>query len=663
MKRAGSPIPSPDGRWVVFSVTEPSYDEKEQTSDLWLVPGDGRTPPRKITFTKSSESDVTWSPDSRRIAFAAKRDGDDVSQIYQLDIANGGEAQRITSLSTGARAPQFRPDGNAILFTSIVYPAAADDDANKKMAKDRKDQKYKVRVFDSFPVRSWDRWLDDTQAHLFVQSLDEASKARDLLAGSKLAGGAGFAATGGGEAGRETVDAAWTPDGKSIVFVAASARNTAAYAEVGNEVFLIDAVAAGEPRRLSGSAGDYSRLRFSPDGKSLYASFSPNNRLPFNNAHLVRWEWPSTGAPSVVNASFDRSVSGYAIAPDSKTIYLTAEDAGLEKLYAVPAAGGDTKQLLQQESGVYTGLSIPSRAASTMLFASWGSSINPAEVVTIDPATKRVTRLTSFNEREAARIDWLPPEHFWFTNAQGMKIHSMIVKPPAFDPTKKYPLFVLIHGGAASMWRDQITLRWNYHLIAKPGYVVLLTDYRGSTGYGDKLAQAIQGDPLKGPADDINAAADEAIHRYSFIDGTRQAAGGASYGGHLANWLEATTTRYKCLVSHAGLVNLESQWGTSDGIYHRELMAGGPVWEQNSVWKTQNPIRYAASFKTPMLLSVGEHDYRVPMNETLENWSVLQRMKVPSRLLIWPDENHWIQNAENSRYFYKELADWLAKWL
>jgi dipeptidyl aminopeptidase/acylaminoacyl peptidase len=666
MKRVGAPVPSPDGKWVVFSVTDPSYDEKEQTSDLWIVPADGIAPPRRLTATKAAESDVVWSPDSHRIVFSTKREGDEVNQIYLLDVIGGGEAQRVTTLSTGARSPHFRPDGKAILFTSSVYPGAADDEANKKIAKERKEQKYKVRVYDQFPIRNWDRWMDDLQPHIFVQALDvEKAPARDVLAGTQLVAQPGFAGRSGGESGREDIEAIWAPDGQAILFVATTKRNTAAYAEVPADIYRLDLTTDGrsEPKVMTGGTGDYGRLKFSPDGKELYSTYSPNNGLPFNNARLVRFDWPGSMQPAPVTAAFDRSVDGYVIAPDSKTIYLTAEDAGLVKVYAVPAAGGEVKQAVDQEAGVFTGLSIASNASSTVLIANWGSSINPPEVVRIDLGARASRNLTDFNSSQVTGIDWLPPRHFWFTNKDGMKIHNMIVVPAAFDETKKYPLLVLIHGGAASMWRDQISLRWNYHLLAKPAYVLLMTDYRGSTGYGDKFGQAIQGDPLRGPGDDLNAAADEAIKRFPFIDGTRQAAAGASYGGHLANWLEATTTRYKCLISHAGLVNLESQWGTSDGIYHRELMAGGPVWEQNQVWRTQNPIRYAAHFKTPILLSVGEHDFRVPMNETLENWSALQRMKVPSRLLVWPDENHWILNAENSRYFYKEVADWLAKWL
>ena len=213
------------------------------------------------------------------------------------------------------------------------------------------------------------------------------------------------------------------------------------------------------------------------------------------------------------------------------------------------------------------------------------------------------------------------------------------------------------------MWRDSISKRWNYHLLAKPGYIVLGTDYRGSTGYGEQFTLDILGDPLRGPASDINEAADEAIRLYPFIDATRQAAVGASYGGHLANWMEASTDRYKCLISHAGLASLYAQWATSDSIYHREVMMGGPFWEKHDAWLDQSPTFHAAKFKTPMLVSVGENDFRVPLNNSLEMWNVLQRQKVPSRLLVWPDENHWILKGENGRRFYEEVHGWLGKWL
>jgi len=658
MKRVGAPAVSPDGKWVITSVTEPAYDEKEQTSDLWLVPADGSAKPRRITFTKASEGDVTWAPDSHRIAFSTKREGDDAAQIYILDVANGGEAQRVTSSATGARGPQFRPDGNAILYVTGVWPGAADEEVNRKLAKERKDRKYNVRVYTSFPVRQWDRWLDEQQTHLAVQLLD-GSKARDLLAGTKLVLEPGFSGR-GGEGGRDEIDAAWSPDGQSVVFNATTKRNSAAYAEVAVDLYRV-AAGGGEPELIAHADGGYGRLRFSSDGKTLFTLWEPNNGKVYNLTRLAAFDWPSMANRRVVTGSSDRSVNGYAIAPDGKTVYFTAEDAGLEKIYSVPAGGGDVKLAVDSERGVYTDLVIPEKAASTILFGRWGSSTDPAEVIRIDKSVRR--NLTNFTTDAAAAIDWQSPRHFYFTSSKGRKIHNMLVVPAGFDEGKKYPLLVLMHGGAANMWRDQISLRWNYHLLAKPGYVILLTNYTGSTGFGEQFAQNIQGDPLKTPAEEINEAADEAVKRFAFIDGTRQAAAGASYGGHLANWMEASTTRYKCLISHAGLANSESQWGTSDTIYGREMMNLGPPWEQGAVWREQNPIRYAARFKTPIMLSVGEHDYRVPMNETLEMWSAVQRMQVPSRLLVWPDENHWILNGENSRYFYKEVADWLARWL
>ena len=660
MKRVGAPVPSPDGRWIVFPVIEPAYDEKDQMSDLWIVPGDGSAKPRRLTFSKTAESGATWSPDSQRLAFSAKREGDEVNQIYVMDVVAGGEAVRVTSLSTGARGPQWRPDGKALLFISSVYPGAKDDEANKKIAAERKAQKHKARVYDSFPIRHWDKWLEDTQPHLFVQSLEPDAKATDLLAGTKFVSERGF----GGSLGNsgDDINAVWSPDGSSIVFVATQNRNVSAYAS-SNTLLYKTSPGGGEPVAITSGKNSYGQPVFSPDGKSLYFHVAVENERPYNLNRLGMMSWPGTGPERVLTTTFDRSVGSFALTPDSKTIYLLAEEAGHEKLFSLPAKGGDVTRAFDMATGVYTNLRIPARAATPMFFANWESSTNPNEVVRIDPKAGRHTRLTEFAVERAAQIDWQPLKHFWLTTKAGHKVHSLVALPPNFDERKKYPLLVLIHGGPHSMWRDQFFLRWNYHLLAQPGYVVLMTDYTGSTGYGEKFAQAIQGDPFIGPAADINEAADEAVRLYSFVDGTRMAAGGASYGGHLANWLQATTTKYKTLISHAGLINLESQWGTSDVIWHREVNNGGPVWEQGKVWREQNPIRFAKNFRTPILLTVGENDFRVPLNQTLENWSVLQRLQIPSRLIVFPEENHWIQKGENSRFFYKELHAWLAKYL
>jgi dipeptidyl aminopeptidase/acylaminoacyl peptidase len=660
LKRVGAPVPSPDGKWVVFSLVEPAYDEKDQVSDLWIVPADGSAKSRRLTFSKSSEGGVAWSPDSRRIAFSARREGDEVSQIYLLDVADGGEAVRVTTLSTGARSPQWRPDGKALAFVSTVFPGAADDEANKRIAAERKAQKYRARVYEKFPIRNWDKWIEDTQAHLFIQDAQPGARAKDLLAGTRLVNERGFA-------GRTTdsgdeLDAIWTPQGDELIFVASTNRDAAAYANTSTALFKVS-VNGGEPLRLT-NKDSFSRPAFRPDGKALYASFNVDtNDKTYNLDRLAKFTWPNAGQPMILTSKFDRSVGSFAFTPDSRSIYLTAEEAGNEKLLTMPADGGEVTLAMDMTRGVYTNLRIPAKASSTLLFANWESAINPPEVFRLDLKSKTQQPLTSFNAEQLAKIDWQPLRHFWFTSKAGKRIHNMVALPPNFDERKKYPLLVLMHGGPHSMWRDNWGLRWNYFLLARPGYVVLMTNYSGSTGFGEAFAQSIQGDPFKGPGNEINEAADEAIKLYPFVDSSRQAAAGASYGGHLANWLQATTTRYKTLISHAGLINLESQWGTSDTIYSREVNNGGPVWEQGPTWREQNPIRFAKNFRTPILLSVGENDFRVPLNQTLENWSVLQRLRIPSRLIVWPDENHWILKGENSRYFYQEVHAWLRKYL
>lgn len=674
MKRVGPPAPSPDGKWVVFSVVEPAYDEKDQVTDLWIVPTDGSTKPRRLTNTKSGESGPAWSPDSRKIAFAAKREGDEQNQIYVLDVIEAGEAMRVTTVSTGARSPVWRPDGKAILFQSSVYPGATNEEENKKLAAERRNRKYRARVYESFPIRNWDRWLEDTQTHVFVQSLEPNAPAKDLLAGTYLVAERGFAGIIG--SGSDDLQAVWSPDGQWVIVAATHDRHMAAYADTHSRLYRVSAT-GGKLMQLTPDGGkdgnlSASRPRFNPDGSGLYCLVEQSKGKVYNLSRLARLSWPlqkpdnSERYPvdfQIVTGAFDRSVSSFDFSHDSRTVYLTAEEAGHEKIYALPAQGGAVTLALEMTRGVYTNLAIPSKAATTLLVANWESAATPAEVVRVDLAGKTHRHLSEFNVARAAQLDLPPLRHHWFTSKRGKRIHSMIALPAGFDENKKYPLFVFIHGGPHTMTRDQFFLRWNYHLLAEPGYVILMTDYTGSTGYGEKFAQEIQGDPLRGPGEELNEAADAAIKEFKWLDGTRQAAGGASYGGHLANWLQATTTRYKCLIAHAGLINLESQWGTSDTIYSREINNGGPVWEQGQVWREQNPIRYAKNFKTPMLITVGENDFRVPLNNSLESWSVHQRLRIPSKLIVFPEENHWILKGENSRFFYQEVQAWLKRWL
>jgi len=660
MKRVGSPVVSPDGKWVIFSITEPSYEPDKAVSDLWIAPTAGAAPPRRLTNTKASENGVAWSPDSRMIAFTTKREGDDVDQVYVLDIASGGEARRVTSLSTAAANPKWRPDGQAILFETSVYPGALDDEANKKAIAAKKARKYNVRTYEHFPIRYWNEWLDERLPTIEVVGLEPGAKPKDILSATQLAHTPGFS----GPEGETSISLSpiWSPDGREVVFSATVERWNSAFSEVNYQLYRLPAD-GGEATPITPAKGGFREPTFSADGKTLFFNFAPRTEEVYNLARFSKVAWPAGGEMSVVAKDFDREPERFQITPDGKTAYILVPEAGKTNLYSVPTSGGKPILVVEPPNGGYGALTIPQKTAKPLLIANYSSSVSPQEIVRIDPATKTHANLTNVDTAEAAGFDWAPPIHFDFTSAGGRRIHNMIFLPPNFDPSKKYPLLVFIHGGAASMNTDAISLRWNYHLLTAPGYVMLMSDYTGSTGYGEKFAQAIKLDPLKTPGLEIDQAVNEALKRYSYIDGSKMCALGASYGGHLVNWLEATTTRYKCLVSHAGEVDLETQWGSSDGIYNREVTNGGPPWEGNPIWREQSPITYAKNWKTPMLLSIGERDFRVPIGNTLENWSTLQRMRVPSRLLVWPDAWHWILKPEDSRHFYAEVDAWLAHYL
>ncbi len=658
MHRLGTPVASPDGRWAVFQVTEPAYEGDDTVSDLWVVDVGGDAPPRRLTSTPSSESDVAWSPDSTRIAFSAKRgDKEDPSQIYVLDMTGPGEAIQITSLVTGAGKPRWSPDGRLIAFESRVYPGAMTDEDNEAEKTARDERKTNVSAYEIFPIRQWDRWRDDLETHLFVQEAKPDAEATDLLAGTKLVAGPGFA--GVPSLSGESLLAEWTPEGDGLVFSATTNLNEAAFGETYYHLYQVPA-GGGEPSQLTDST-DWSchSARFAPNGRTLVCLVDPVSEYIYNLTELGSLDWPVSGDPVVLTESFDRSVSGFEFSRDSLRLYLTAMDDGRVRVFRLPAKGGAAVALDADSTGVYSG----PQSAGRSLVARWESSAVPAEIVRIDPRSGTHTPLTEFNRERKAQLDRPAYREFWFESERGRRIHNYMALPPAFDSAKKYPLVLLIHGGPHSSWLDRDHVRWSPHLLAAPGYVVLMTDYTGSVGYGETFARNIQGDPLKTPADEVLEAADEAIRRYAFIDGDRLAAAGASYGGHLVNWLQGTTTRFRTLVSHAGLVDMEGQWSTSDVIYHREIMAGGPPWGDSPIWTAQSPSKYADNFSTPMLLTIGEKDYRVPVNQTIAAWSYLKRKDVPGRLLVFHDANHWIMKGAEARYYWEEVHAWLEKYL
>jgi len=645
MTRTADPRPSPDGRWIVFSLTEPDYDPAKTVNDLWIVPTHGGTPPRRLTSSRAAESGVEWAPDSRRIAFATRREGDDVEQIYLLPV-DGGEARRLTTLPTGASNPKWRRDGRAILFESMLK-------ANRPAL-----EKSSARVFETLPIRFWNVWNDGSRPHLFVQTLDGGA-AVDWLAGTALAASPDFDAPYVGSGADRSLQAQWSPDGQEIVFAAIVNRTTMMTEETESHLFRIRNAGA-EPVRMTKTGESFVRPRFSPDGTVLVAqsSRSPSGTALYSVTRLVRVAWPS-GAITGLTRDFDRSVGDYAFTTDGAAIVFVAEDEGVTRLFRMPVSGGTPMRLADVQTGMYGSPA----ASGTAVVATYGSSTKPQEIVRID-ANGTPAQLTAFNRERLGQLDLPPPEHFSFTAKNGKRIHSVIVFPPQLDRSKKYPLIVNPHGGPQTMSGDAFSVRWNYHLLTAPGYVLIATNYTGSTGFGEAFANDVERDVLRGPAQEILEAAEEAMRRYPFIDRTRQAAIGASYGGYLMNWFNGHTDQFRALVIHAGASNNESQYGVNDGGLGRELRMGAPIWETGKgQWQDQSPFRYSGRWKTPSLITQGEIDFRVPLNESITTFKILQRQKVPSRLVTFPDEGHWILKGENGRHHMQEVMAWLNKYL
>ncbi len=437
MKRVGAPVASPDGKWVVYSVLEPSYDTEKAVSDLWLVPADGSKAPRRITNTKAPEGGVAWSADSSSIAFTTKRETDEAEQVYILNLAEGGEARRLTSISTGASNPKWRPDGKAILFESFVYPNATDDEANKKIAADRKARKYNVRTYEHFPIRFWNQWLDDRQPTLMVQSVEPGSQPKDLLSATALARTSGY--SGSETDSGVTLAPLWSPDGREVVFTATTEHWNAAFAQVGYHLYRM-AADGGEPRIVSPASGEYVEASFSPNGKSLFFKYELQDSEVYHLPRLYKVPWPAGG---------EADARGTRLRPGSCAL---CTDAGRQA--GLPAGTGCRKgKSLSSCSGrrqtrlgyrarhrrLYLARDPAERRRSPFSSPPTAARSTPQKSCASILRGARIVNLTQVNTAAAAAIDWQPPQHFYFTSAKGRNIHNMIVLPPAFDSTKKYP--------------------------------------------------------------------------------------------------------------------------------------------------------------------------------------------------------------------------------
>lgn len=643
MHRVGEAEISPDGKWVVYAVATPDMDANRNAGNIWLSAiGGGEA--QQLTQS-GKDSSPAWSPDGKTIAFLSSRSGD--SQIYLLSL-EGGEARPITKLSTGADMVKWSPDGKTIAFTSSVYPDCKDDECNKKRDEEKEKNKVKAHVAESLLYRHWTHWSEGKRAHLFVTASDGSGEAKDLTAG------ANYDVPPDERGGPDDVN--FSPDSKEICFTAVTDKVEAISTNA--DLFTV-AVSGGEPKRITTQPGFDGNPVYSPDGKSIAYHAQLTAAYEADRWRVMLYDRAS-GKNTNLSEGFDRSAEGLAWSPDSKTIYFTAENETQNPIYAMaPTVGATPKKLVD---GFNTGISL-SEDGKTIVFTR-SSLAAPAEIYAAASDGTNARQVTHANDSILAKLDMNAAESFWFEGAEATKVNALLVRPPAFDAKKKYPLLVLLHGGPQTMWGNSWGYRWNAQLFSGAGYVTLMINRRGSTGFGQKFTDEITGDWGGRAYVDVMKGVDAALAKYPFIDGTKMAAAGGSYGGYMADWIATHTDRFKAIVSHAGVYNKVSMYATEELWFEEHDMQGTP-WSNPEGYRKWAPVTYAGAlgkFKTPTLVIAGERDYRVPYTQSLEFFSALQRQGVPSKLVVFPDEGHWILKPQNSEFWYKTFLDWVDKY-
>ncbi len=645
MHRVGGAQVSPDGKWVAYTVTTPDVEANRNASNVWIVPTAGGAP---MQLTQSGhDSSPAWSPDGKTIAFLSSRSG--TSQVYLLSM-EGGEAEELTHLSTGADIVKWSPDGKTILFTSGVYPDCKDDACNKARDEAKEKDKVKAHVAEHLLYRHWTHWNEGKRSHLFVTAADGSGTPRDLTAG------ANYDVPPDERGGPSDVN--FSPDSKEICFTAVTDPVEAI--STNGDLFIMPA-AGGEAKRITTQKGFDGEPTYSPDGKYIayHAQLTPGYE---SDRWRVMLYDRATGKIEDLTPGFDRSADQLLWSADSKTLYFTAEDETLVPIYAMAASvGAEPTKLIANSYN--SGISLSSDG-KTIVFERTSLTM-PAEIFAAASDGSGVRQITHQNESILASLKMSEPETFWFAGAEGTRVQAMLIKPPDFEATKKYPLLVLLHGGPQTMWSNAWGYRWNPQVFSAPGYVTLMINRRGSTGYGQKFTDEITGDWGGKAYVDVMDGVDYVLKKYPYADGSRMAAAGGSYGGYLADWIATHNGRFKAIISHAGVYDLNSMYATEELWFEEHDMQGTP-WTNPESYHKWAPMTYAAElgkFKTPMLVIDGELDFRVPYTQSLELFNTLQRQGVASKLVIFPDEGHWVLKPQNSRFWYKTFLDWLATYL
>ncbi|MDW7679013.1 MAG: S9 family peptidase [bacterium] len=632
---------SSDGKWISYTVKFYDMETNKNNSDIWLVSHDGE---KIIQLTDNPAADygAKWHPFDQKIAFVSTRSG--TPQIYLTSVAENNPKQ-LTNISTGANGIVWSPDGKYIAFSSEVYPDLKTDKENQLRNQKKEESLVKGKIIDRLFYRHWNRWTDEKRNHVFVVRSD-GGEAWDVTPGDfdspPLDLGSGH-------------DYCFSPDSREIAFV----RNEDPVVAIStnNDIFVTP-VHGGEIQKITDNPANDNQPVYSPDGKYLAYRAMKQAGFEADQYDLILYDRDS-GTRKILTEDFDRDVGSFQFSPDGKTILFTSQDQARNCIYRIPVKGGKVEKIISDHYVRDFSISPDQK----FLYFSRESIDSPTEIYRSRINGTDVVQLTHINESIVDRLEMNPAEDFWFTSFDGQKIHGLLVKPPQFDKDKKYPMIYLIHGGPQGMWSDNFHYRWNAQMFAAPGYVVAMVNFRGSKGYGQEFCNAVSKNWGGGPYQDLMVGVDFLIANYPFIDGEKLAAAGASYGGFMINWICGREHPFKALVSHNGVYDQRSMYGATEELWFPEWEFGGTVYEKPELYEKWSPSNYAKNFSTPTLVIHSENDFRVPVTQGFQMFTALQRNAAPSKLLYFPDEDHFVSKPQNARLWWKTVHEWIAEWI
>ena len=641
--RVGDPQVSPDGRQVVFTRTTTALDTGRRTTNIWTVPSDGTTPPKELIAGDKSDNSPRFTPDGKHLLFISNRNGS--PQVYVAD-SNGVAVKQVTKLSTGVQPPLvISPDGTRMAFVSDVYPSCKDDECNKHTRESLEKDPVKVRVLTGLPFRHWDEWRANIRHHVFVADL-ETGEARDLTPGDFDSPPHFY----------EDAGIAFAPDSRTIAFVSNRDGRDREMMNTNQDVWLVS-VTGGDARRITMNPAADTQPTFSPDGTFLAIRSQRRAGFESDRWYLDLYD-QTTGMKRTLFESPDLSIEDFIFSRNSRSILFTANEKGLLNLYVIPVAGGAPK--LVTKGGNITQI----HAGPDFILFAKSTMTAPAELFRVGLDGSSPKQLTNENAAWLNQTGMPQAENLTVGGAGGAPIQYWLLKPPNFDPSKRYPAVFLIHGGPQGDWSDGWSYRWNPALWAAQGWVVATPNPRGSFGFGQKFVDEISQDWCGKVMTDLNAVFD-AVSKSSFVDPQRTAIAGASYGGYAVDWIIGHTDRFKAAVTHDGVFNLETMSLESEELWFTDWESGGPPWSPPARrhFARCSPHLSADRIKTPTLIITNEQDFRVPVDQGLQLFTALRRNNIPSESLVFPDEGHWVLGALNSKRWHETVFAWIKKYI